>query len=113
MPITNEKLKRYSFLNEMFRDSYFPKPQVEKGKQILVALCERIEEEQPRDLAALYALTHAVTGEFNDLAEEFEENDSEIETVARDCIGVDIAFIAAAYGFTDADTEQLIAPRDW
>lgn len=29
----------------------------------------------------------------NDLQEEFDENDSEIETVARDCIGVTVAYI--------------------
>ena len=112
MAIVNEKLRDYPFLQDMFRDSYFPKPQVEKGRQILIALCERIEAEKPRDLDALYALTHAATGQFNDLAEEFADNGSEIETAARESIGMDIAFIAAAYGF-EADVEELIAPRDW
>lgn len=113
MPITNEILKSHSFLAAMFKDSYFPKPQVEKGKQILIALCERIEAEKPTDLAALYALTHAATEQFNDLAEEFEENDSEIETAARECICADVSVIAAAYGFADADHEELTVPRDW
>jgi hypothetical protein len=110
--IANEKLKHYPFLEEMDRDAYFPAHLVDKGKAILVRLCEAIESEEPADLSALYALTHAATEEFNALAEEFADNDSEIETAARDCIGMDFAAIADAYGF-DADTEELIAPRDW
>jgi hypothetical protein len=43
----------------------------------------------------------------------FYENDSEIETVARDCIGMDFEFIANAYGFENVDVEELIATRDW
>jgi hypothetical protein len=112
MTITDPKLKDRRFLEEMDRDSYFPAHLVDKGKAILVRLCETIEAEKPADLAALYALTHAATDEFNALAQEFADHDSEIETVARDCIGMDFAFIAEAYGF-DADTEELIAPRDW
>jgi hypothetical protein len=112
VPIQNERLAGYRFLSEMFEDDYFPKAQVEKAKSILVRLCEEIERRRPADLPALYLLTHAATEEFNALAGEFEENDSEIETAARDCIGTDFANIAEFYGF-DADIEELIAPRDW
>ena len=56
---------------------------------------------------------HAATERFNELAEEFEENDSEIETVARDTIATDMEYIAQSYGFEDADIEELVAPRDW
>jgi hypothetical protein len=84
-----------------------------KGKQILVRLCGRIEKEKPADEAALYVLTHAATNDFNDLAEEFFEADSEIETGARECIASDFDFIAKAYGFANADVEKLIATRDW
>lgn len=112
MAITNEKLLSHAFLSGMYQDSYFPKALVDKGKQILVRLCEKIESHKPKDLDGLYALTHAATGEFNLLAEEFEENGSEIETAARECIGEEFRFIAEAYGF-DADSEELIATRDW
>ena len=112
MAIHNEKLSQYTFLDEMQRDSYFPSHLVAKGQQLLAALCESIEAQAPADLDALYALTHATTLAFNALGEEFEDEGSEIETAARDNIGGDIAFIAAAYGF-DADIEELIAPREW
>lgn len=83
------------------------------GKDILIDLCFQIESEQPKSLEELYKLTHAATEKFNDLEEVFEENDSEIETAARDCIGTDFLYIANSYGFAEADNEELIATRDW
>jgi Family of unknown function (DUF5713) len=110
--MNNPKLQDYVFLQDMLDDDYFPKPLVHKGQQILLNLCVSIEREAPRTLDALYALSHAATNEFNALEEEFEENDSEIETAAREAIAADFEAIAKAYGF-EADTEELIATRDW
>jgi hypothetical protein len=112
MAIANEQLQTHRFLSEMQQDSYFPAHLVQKAQQILIRLCETIEAQRPASLDALYALTHAETDEFNALAGEFEDNDSEIETAARENIGADFAVIAAAYGF-EADREELIATRDW
>lgn len=111
--LSNETVRQYSFLKEMYEDDYFPNNLVDKGKKILIDLCWQIEQRQPTSLSELYELTHAATNQFNDLQEEFEENDSEIETGARECIGMDVDFIAKAYGFEDADIEELIATRDW
>ncbi len=112
MAITNQELQDYHFLQDMYDDGYFPNFLVDKGKQILISLCEQIEAQKPKEAAEVYKLTHAATEAFNELAEEFEDNESEIETVARDTIGTDVNFIAGAYGF-DLDIEELIAPRDW
>ena len=111
--LKNERMKDYSFLDEMYRDDYFPRSCVDKGKEILRNLCFEIEQQSPQKLEDLYVLTHAATEEFNDLQEDFDAHDSEIETVARDCIGTDFLFIANAYGFEDADNEELISTRDW
>lgn len=108
----NEKAKDYEFLDEMYRDDYFPNDLVDKGKQILIDLCEAIETNEPKSLDDLYMLTHEATEQFNELCEEFEERDSEIETAARECIGQDFEEISKFYGF-DADVEELIATRDW
>lgn len=113
MPIANEQIKNHAFLKCMTGDESFPQHLVDKGKQILLRLGERIEKEKPADEAALYVLTHAATDEFNDLAEEFQRADSDIETTARECIAEDFEFIATAYGFPNADIEELIATRDW
>ncbi|MFI1290531.1 DUF5713 family protein [Streptomyces sp. NPDC020792] len=113
MPITNQQAAGHAFLRQLYADPYFPDHVVDKGRAILLRLCERVEAEQPTDLAALYALTQAATEEFNLLEEEFEAAGSEIETVAREEIAEDFWFVASAYGFTDADVEKLIATRDW
>ncbi len=112
MPIANAEMKTYPFLQSMTADSYFPSVCVDKTKQVLVALCERIERERPTDLDGLYRLTHAATEEINGLQGFFEEHGSEIETGAREAIAEDFARIAKAYGF-DADSEELIATREW
>ncbi|MBS1636897.1 MAG: hypothetical protein JST26_13350 [Bacteroidetes bacterium] len=111
--LKNEKVKKHPFLEEMYEDEYFPDNLVDKGKAILLELCFQIEESNPGNLEALYELTHAATDKFNDLQEEFYENDSELETAARECIAMDFEFIATAYGFENADVEELIATRDW
>lgn len=111
--LNNEKARNYPFLEEMYADSYYPKKCVDKGKEILVDLCFQIEASTPENLDELYQLTNAATDKFNDLQDCFDENDSEIETVAREYIGANFGFIARTYGFEAADIEALIATRDW
>ncbi|MFD3547122.1 DUF5713 family protein [Streptomyces sp. NPDC058655] len=113
MPITNQQVAGYGFLRQLFEDAYYPDHVVDRGRSILLRLCERIEAERPADLPALYALTRAATQEFNLLEAEFEAAGSEIETVAREEIAEDFGFVASAYGFPDADVEELIATREW
>ncbi|WP_373428579.1 DUF5713 family protein [Streptomyces sp. B1I3] len=106
-------MTEYAFLRGLYEDGYFPDQVVDKGRAVLIRLCERIEAQRPADLTALYALTHAATEEFNGLEAEFEAAGSEIETVAREEIGENFWYIATAYGFAEADVEELIAPREW
>ncbi|MFJ1968065.1 DUF5713 family protein [Streptomyces sp. NPDC087903] len=113
MPISNERVSAHPFLRALYRDDYYPDHVVDRGRAILLALCERIEAERPADLDALYALTRAATEEFNDLEAAFEEAGSEIETVAREEIAENFWFVADAYGFAEADVEELIATREW
>jgi len=108
MQISNDQVTAHPFLKALYGDDYYPDHVVDRGKQILLRLCERIETERPADLPALYVLTQAATEEFNDL-----EDDLDIETVAREEIAEDFWFVAHAYGFADADVEELIATRDW
>ncbi|MEU0600974.1 DUF5713 family protein [Streptomyces sp. NPDC006393] len=113
MRLDNARAAGHPFLRELYQDGYYPDQVVDRGRDILLRLCARIEAERPADLPALYALTHAATEEFNDLEAAFEEAGSEIETVAREAMAEDFAFVAGAYGFPDADVEELIAPREW
>ena len=113
MPIENAQVITHPFLRGMYSDGYFPDQVVDKGKAILLRLCERIEADRPGNLTDLYALTSVATEEFNLLQDDFEVAESEIETVAREVIAAAFRFIALAYGFADADVEELIAERDW
>ncbi|MFG2470180.1 DUF5713 family protein [Streptomyces canus] len=109
MNISNQRVTAHSFLEALYRDGYYPDRAVDRCKEILLRLCERIEADRPADLAALYMLTQAATDEFNDL----QDDDFDIETVAREEIAENFWFVADAYGFADADVEELIATRDW
>ncbi|MFH7010387.1 DUF5713 family protein [Flavobacterium sp. FlaQc-52] len=110
--LKNEKMKSYVFLKDMYTDSYFPEFLVDKVKTILIELCFDIEKTSPKNLDKLYILTHSATIKINELQEDFFEHNSEIETGARESIGQDFDIIAKSYGF-NADTEELIAPREW
>lgn len=106
-------MKSYRFLQKIYADAFYQKKLVEKGEKILIDLCLVIEESKPEKLSQLYVLTQAATDRLNDLQDEFLEQDSEIETVAREAIAEDFLAIAKAYGFFDAEVEELIANRDW
>jgi hypothetical protein len=67
----------------------------------------------PKSDDELFTITHPAVELINHLEEEFEENDSELETEAREVMGADFDFIAKTYGFQDVDIEDVIAPRDW
>jgi len=84
----------YKLLDEMYQDDYYP-----------AFLVDRVKDEIQE------TLDEAVCG-INDLQEEFDENDSEIETVARDCIGVTVAYILEWFNIP-IDTEEAIRERDW
>lgn len=53
-----------------------------------------------------------ITRAINDLQNEFEENDSEIETVARDSIGETAGYILDWFDI-GIDAEEAIRERDW
>ena len=111
--LSNSRVREYVFLDDMYKDGYFPDFLVDKCRTVLVNLCFDIELKKPDSLANLYLLTRAATERINDLQEEFEDNDSEIETTARDCLATDFEFVANAYGFEDIDVEELIVTREW
>ena len=113
MNVTNSKLLDHEFLAGMYGDGYFPAFLVDKVKAILLDLCYQIEAQAPPDNEGLLKLTHAATERINDLQDEFLENDSELETVAREVMGAEFEQIARAYGFSDVDVEDLVATRDW
>ena len=103
--------ENYIYLKDMYNDSYFPKFLVDKVKQEIVKVVEYLEEEghTTEDIQKKFDI---MTIAINDLQEEFYENDSEIETAARDSIGVTVDYILKSFNI-DIDTETAIGERDW
>ena len=101
----------YKLLDEMYQDEYYPDFLVDKVKEELQKVIRLLESGETDVGAVQKILDEAVCG-INDLQEEFDENDSEIETVARDCIGVTVAYILEWFGIP-IDIEEAIRERDW
>ena len=76
----------YQLLDEMYEDEYFPDFLVDKVKNELQKVIDLLENGET-DTEAVQEKLDEVICAINDLQDEFDENDSEIETVARDCIG--------------------------
>ncbi len=111
--IKNENISTHAFLKDMYEDGYFPNHLVDKIKDILIQVCEMIEAQNPKTDEELFSITHKAVEQINELEEEFEENDSELETAAREAMGADFDFIVKTYGFNEVDIEDVIAPREW
>lgn len=103
--------KNYRLLKDMYSDGYFPDFLVDKVKDLIQSVIDFLETGE-RDLDKIQARFDEMTLAINDLEEEFENNDSEIETVARDSIGETVRYILEWFDI-DIDVEDAIGERDW
>ena len=103
--------KSYKLLEDMYSDEYFPDFLVDKVKDLIQSVIDFLETGE-RDLEKIQARFDEMTLAINDLEEEFEDNDSEIETVARESIGETVRYILNWFNI-DIDVEDAIGERDW
>ena len=101
----------YKLLNEMYQDDYYPAFLVDKVKAQLQKVIDLLESGETDIGVVQETLDEAVCG-INDLQQEFDENGSEIETVARDCIGVTVAYILEWFDIP-IDMDEAIREREW
>ena len=101
----------YKLLDEMYQDEYYPNFLVDKVKDELQKAINLLETGET-DTEIIQKKLDEATCAINDLQEEFDENDSEIETVARDCIGETVGYILEWFGIP-IDMEEAIRERDW
>ena len=101
----------YEFLKEMYSDSYFSDFLVDKIKAELEKVVAFLET-GVTDVERIQEKFDTMTLAINDLQEEFEENDSEIETAARDSIATDVIEILKWFDI-DIDVEDALGERDW
>ena len=101
----------YQMLAEMYQDDYYPDFLVDKISALLRKVIALLENDETDLKVIQSALDEAVEG-INDLQAEFDQNDSEIETVARDTIGETVAYILEWFDI-NIDIEDAIGARDW
>lgn len=101
----------YKLLSEMYQDEYFPDFLVDKVRNQVQKVIGFLETEV-NDLVKIQEKFDEMTEAINDLQEEFEENDSELETAARESIGETVEYILKWFGI-DIDVEDAIGERDW
>ena len=101
----------YKLLDEMYQDEYYPDFLVDEVMDALQKVVDLLESGETNTEVVQETLDEAVSS-INDLQEEFDENDSEIETVARECIAADVAYILEWFDIP-IDTEEAIRERDW
>ncbi|WP_340003329.1 DUF5713 family protein [Paenibacillus sp. FSL K6-0276] len=101
----------FKYLKDMYIDGYFPNFLVDKVKAELVKVIEFLEQGN-QDIEEIQSKLDFAIHAINDLAEEFDENDSEIETVARESIAQTVEDILAFFDI-EIDTEVAIRERDW
>ena len=101
----------YDLLNEMYQDDYYPNFLVDKIRNELQKVIDLLEIGE-KDINIIQEKMDEIICSINNLQDEFDENDSEIETVARDSIGVTVEKILDYFGI-DIDIEEAIRERDW
>lgn len=101
----------YQMLAEMYQDDYYPDFLVDKISALLRKVIALLENDETDLKVIQSALDEAVEG-INDLQAEFDENDREIETVARDTIAETVAYILEWFDI-NIDIEDALGARDW
>ncbi len=103
--------KNYKLLSDMYEDEYFPDFLVDKVKLLIQDVINFLETGES-NLEKIQNKFDEMTEAINGLQEEFEENDSEIETSARESIGETTEYILKWFDI-GIDTEDAIARREW
>lgn len=101
----------YVLLKEMYEDDFFPDFLVDEVRELILPVIETLESGETAPEVIQQELD-AMTQGINDLCEVFEENDSEIETCARESIAQTVMDILEWFEI-DIDIEDALAEREW
>lgn len=101
----------YVLLKNMVNDSYYPSFLVEKIKALIIPII-RLLENGETNKAIIQSKLDEMTLAINDLQDEFDEHNSEIETVARDSIAATIGYIMDWFNI-EIDMETAVREREW
>lgn len=104
-------MKEEWYVVDMYRDAYYPKHLVDRVKEALQRV-DALLATGERQEKVIQAAFDRATIEINELAELFEAENSEIETVARDSIAVTVIDMLDHYDIS-LDVEDALQERDW
>jgi hypothetical protein len=99
------------FLLDMYQDEYYPDFLVDKIKDLLIDMVRFLKTDE-HSIEIVKEKFDLMTMKINALEEEFYDNSSEIETVARDSIGQAVEGILKHFCI-DIDVEEAIRKREW
>lgn len=103
--------KNYKLLDKMYQDEYYPDFIVNKVKDEIQKVIELLENGET-DIEIIQGKLDEAVCAINDLQEEFWDNNSEIETMARDCIGETVVYMLDWFNIL-IDVEEALRERDW
>jgi hypothetical protein len=110
--VNNKKLPEdFEYLQDMYQDDYFPDFLVDKIRDSIKGFVA-FAEVGNHSIDELQMALDEMTIKINELEEEFDENDSELETGARESIGQTIEDILTYFDI-DIDVEDAIREREW
>ncbi|WP_294588001.1 DUF5713 family protein [uncultured Bacteroides sp.] len=102
---------KYVLLKEMYKDQFFPKKCVDKVAKEIKTVIVYIEQGGHSE-DHIQAKFDKMTFEINKLQACFEDNDSEIETVARESISETVEYILQYFNI-NIEYEEALRNRDW
>lgn len=103
--------ENYVLVKYMYEDDYFPNFLVDKVKNLILNLIAYLEMGE-QDITKIQEKCDEMTLAINDLDEEFDENDSELETGARESIGDSVEYVLKWFEIP-IDCEEAIRNREW
>lgn len=103
---------RYVLLQTMYEDTYYPHYLVDKIKWQFIHLIEFLEEVDVAKVEQIQERLDEFTMSINSLQQEFWDQDSEIETVAQECIVSALEYILQWFK-VDIPLEVALREREW
>jgi hypothetical protein len=101
----------FEYLKEMYSDAYYPTFLVDKIKDLIQQVVAFIEQGGHSKEEIQQAFDSMTLG-INALEDAFYEEDSELETVARESIGATVQDILTHFNI-DINVEEAIREREW
>lgn len=101
----------FPYLTDMYQDDYFPKFLTDKIKAAIQDVANFLERGNSSE-TEIQVVLDQMTSKINGLQEEFEENESEIETGARESIAATVEDVLQFFK-VDIDIEEALREREW